>query len=81
MSDRERIKDVLAKSLEPMFRDHRWLMRGNDWINAEYWRTEDGERKRALLTIDINKLADALVPLMRSNPPSDEEQAQAGSMR
>ncbi len=82
MNDRERIKEVLSKALEPMFRDHSWLMCRNEWINAKYWRMEDGERKPVLLTIDINKLADALIPLMRSAPPSDHLDAQvAGPMK
>lgn len=64
MSDRERIKQVLAETLEPMFYEHRWLLKRNEWINIDYWRTEDGERKRVFLTVDINKLADALIPLI-----------------
>lgn len=81
MSERERIKEVLSKALEPMFRGHSWLACRNDWINAKYWRTEDGERKLALLTIDINKLADALIPLMQSAPPSDNDAQVAGTMK
>lgn len=66
MTDREKIKEVLARELEPMFQGHRWLANGKDWINADYYTRdqEGGNNVRKVLHIDINKLADALIPLM-----------------
>lgn len=67
----EAVRDALYAKLEPAFRDHNWLAFKKVWIDFDYFRLEDGGRRKIHFRIYVEPLARAAcTAMLEAAPPS-----------